>query len=408
MKPLELAPVEFTELQTLAAGLLAGVLGTMATKHIALLRKLDIPSPVVGGLSVAMVVAAIRSYGGVELHFATALSDFFLLLFFTTVGLSAKVSALKAGGKPLLILCAVTVLMIVLQNIVGILVALGFGAHPYYGMLVGSISLVGGPGTAAAWAKEAQAAGLVHAPEVAVAGATLAVIAGAIAAGPITGWLVRREKLHGPTATGQAPWTAPTKAADQPTEAMIPIEQVMRTVLLILAAVLVGERLNEWGRAAGMVLPGFLTAMLGGALITNLADLFRLKLAFAPIERNGQIALQAFLAMYLMSLKLWVIASALTPLMVNVVTQIIITSLVAYFVLFRLLGRDYDAALTVGGFIGFGLSSMAVGMATMDKLAQRLGPSPKAFLLITLAGSFFVDLANAFIVQLFLTLPLFN
>jgi len=400
--------IALTELQTLAAGLLAGVLGTVATARLPFLRRIDIPSPVVGGLFVALVVMLLRTYGSLELNFATSLSDFFLLMFFTTVGLSAKLSALKAGGKPLLILCAVTVLMIVVQNLVGILVALGFGAHPYYGMLVGSISLVGGPGTAAAWAKEAQAVGLVNAPEVAVAGATLAVIAGAVVAGPITGWIVRREKLSGPLDTSGAPWAETSAPSEKKAEAMIPIEQVMRTVLLIVAAVLIGETLNEWAKATGMVLPGFLTAMLGGVLITNLADAFRFPLAFAPIERNGQIALQAFLAMYLMSLKLWLIGAALTPLAVNVFLQVLVTAAVAYFVLFRLLGRDYDAALTAGGFLGFGLSSMAVGMATMDKLAQRLGPSPKAFLLITLAGSFFVDLANAFIVQLFLSLPMFR
>ncbi len=397
-----------TELQTLAAGLLAGALGTFVCARLKFLARMDIPSPVVGGVLVALVVAALRAFAGLELLFATALSDFFLLMFFTTVGLSAKLSALKAGGRPLLILCAVTVLMIVVQNVVGILVALGFGAHPYYGMLVGSISLVGGPGTAAAWAKEAQAVGLQHAPEVAVAGATLAVVAGALVAGPITGWIVRREKLHGPAATGPAPWHDAKAAGDARTEPMIPIEQVMRTTLLIIVAVLIGESLNAWARKAGLVLPGFLTAMLGGVLITNLSDAFRVQLAFAPIERNGTIALQAFLAMYLMSLKLWAIGAAITPLAVNVVLQIAITAAVAYLVLFRLLGRDYDAALTAGGFIGFGLSSMAVGMATMDKLAQRLGPAPKAFLLITLAGSFFVDLANAVIVQLFLALPLFR
>ena len=397
-----------TELQTLASGLLAGAIGTLVCTRLKVLSRLDIPSPVVGGMLVALLVAALRGFAGIELEFATALSDFLLLMFFTTVGLSAKLSALKAGGKPLLILCAVTVLMIVAQNVLGILVALGFGAHPYYGMLVGSISLVGGPGTAAAWAKEAQAVGLVHAPEVAVAGATLAVIAGALVAGPITGWIVRREKLHGPANTGLAPWHAPEANGTEQPEPVIPVEQVMRTTLLIIVAVLIGETLNEWAQHADLVLPGFLTAMLGGVLITNLSDAFRVQLAFAPIERNGTIALQAFLAMYLMSLKLWAIGDAFAPLVVNVLLQIAITAAVAYFVLFRLLGRDYDAALTAGGFLGFGLSSMAVGMATMDKLAQRLGPSPKAFLLITLAGSFFVDLANAFIVQLFLALPIFR
>ena len=400
--------IELDELRTLAVGLFASVLGSMTTNRIPLLGRLDIPAPVVGGLFVAMLMMALRTFGAIEVHFSGGLSEFFLLMFFTTVGLSAKLSQLKAGGKPLLILCAVTVLMIVVQNIVGVLVALGFGAHPYYGLLVGSISLVGGPGTAAAWGKEAQAVGLMKAPEVAVAGATLAVIAGAVVAGPITGWIVRRNKLQGPGHSDNAPWVGKEQAADHAAEPMIPIDQVMRTVLLIIAAVLIGDQLNVWGSVSGVVLPGFLTAMLAGVFIANAADLFRIKLAVNAIERNGQIALQAFLAMYLMSLKLWVLGAAITPLAVNVVVQIFVTSLVAYYVLFRWLGRDYDAALTAGGFIGFGLSSMPVGMATMDKLAQRLGPSPKAFLLITLAGSFFVDLANAFIVQLFLAFPMFR
>ena len=396
------------ELQTLAVGLAAAAIGTSVGRRVGFLGRLDIPAPVVGGVLVALLVTAVRAFGHREIEFATRLADILLLMFFTTVGLSAKFKALKAGGKPLLILCAVTVVMIVVQNVVGVLVAIVNGSHPYYGLLVGSVSLVGGPGTAAAWAKEAQAAGLVHAPEVAVAGATLAVIAGALAAGPATGWLVRRHGLRGPSGPSDAPWVDPAAAATPPAAVQVPIEQVMRTILLIVAAVLIGETLNTWARGAGMVLPGFLTAMLGGVLITNLADVFRLKLAFGPIERNGQLALQAFLAMYLMSLKLWTIGPAIGPLAVNISLQVIITVLMGFLVLFRLLGRDYDAALTVGGFIGFGLSSMAVGMATMDKVAARLGPSPRAFLLITLAGSFFVDLANAFVVQLCLALPMFR
>lgn len=398
--------IVLSELQTLAAGLLALALGGALCRRLHVLERLDIPTPVVGGVLVALGVAALRGFAGIEILFASKLSDFLLLMFFTTVGLSAKLSALKAGGRPLLILCAVTVLMIVAQNLTGVGIALAYGAHPYYGLLVGSISLVGGPGTAAAWAKEAQAMGLAGAPEVAVAGATLAVIAGAIVAGPLTSWLVRRHGLHGAVASSDAPWLEPQPASSQPPAP--PIEQVMRTMLLIIGAVLIGDALNGWARVAGLVLPGFLTAMLGGVLITNLADALGAKLGFGPIERSGQIALQAFLAMYLMSLKLWTIGVVIVPLALNILAQVVITTLVAFLVLFRLLGRDYDAALTVGGFIGFGLSSMAVGMATMDKVATRHGPSPKAFLLITLAGSFFVDLANAIIVQAFLALPMFR
>jgi ESS family glutamate:Na+ symporter len=395
-----------SELHTFAAGLVALALGGWLGRRLKLLERLDIPTAVVGGLLVALGVAALRSFGGVEVLFSTGLLDFLLLVFFTTVGLSAKLSSLKAGGKPLLILCIATVIMIVAQNILGILIALGWGAHPYYGLLVGSISLVGGPGTAAAWARAPQAASLAAAPEVAVAGATLAVIAGAVVAGPITGWLVRRYNLRGTEATTHAPWLEPQKPAAPRT--LPPIEQAMRTMLLIMVAVLIGDTLNGWARSAGLVLPGFLTAMLGGVLITNVAGPLGMKLEFDSIERNGQISLQAFLAMYLMTLKLWTIGAAIVPLVLNIVAQVALTTLIAFVFLYRRLGRDYDAALTVGGFLGFGLSSMAVGMATMDKLSTRYGPSPKAFLLITLAGSFFVDLANAFIVQAFLLLPIFR
>jgi len=182
----------------------------------------------------------------------------------------------------------------------------------------------------------------------------------------------------------------------------------MSTFFLILLAVLIGQSVNRWSKAAGLVLPGFLTAMLAGVLITNLADLFGKKLDFEPIERGGELALQTFLVMFLMGLKLWTLQAAIVPLVVNVVVQVGVCVAIAYFVLFRWLGRDYDAAVSVGGFLGFGLSSMAVGMASMDEVASRYGPSPKAFLLITLAGSFFVDLANALIVQGTLQLPIFH
>jgi glutamate:Na+ symporter, ESS family len=403
--------VDLNDLQTIVVGLTALQIAGVLVRRVPGLGKVNIPTPVVGGVLGSLGVMLARRFWGVEFHFASQLTDFMLLVFFTSVGLSAKLSALKAGGKPLVILCAATVLLIVAQNVAGILVALGFGANPYYGLLVGSISFVGGPGTAAAWAKEAEAGGLKGAAEVAVAGATLAVVVGALVAGPVTGWLVERKKLRAQGGPSRVPWVdRETEAALEPTEKPGPIavERAMSTFLLILVAVLIGQTLNGWAKGAGLVLPGFLTAMLAGVLITNVADLLGKKLDFEPIERDGDLALRTFLVMFLMSLKLWTLQAAIVPLVVNVAVQVVVASAVAIFLLFRWLGRDYDAAVTVGGFLGFGLSSMAVGMSSMDKVASRYGPSPKAFLLVTLAGSFFVDLANAMIVQLTLKLPIFH
>jgi ESS family glutamate:Na+ symporter len=394
--------IALTDLGTLAVGLGGLVVASTITTRIPVLSRMNVPIPVLGGLLVAIVAGLLNQFGGTPIQFDTRLTDFFLLVFFTTVGLSAKLSALKEGGRPLVILCVVTVLLLVVQNVLGILVASVVGVHPFYGLLIGSVSFVGGPGTAAAWAKEAQAMGLEHAPEVAVSAATLAVIVGAVIAGPITGWLIKRHKLQGPTGQTPAGWVAPKE--NQPTPA-VPIASVMQVLLLIMVAVIAGNAVNEWARQIGFVLPGFLTAMLAGAVIANVGDALHLKIEFAPVDRGGEIALQAFLVMYLMSLNLWGLGSAIGPLAANLAIQVLVTTMIGVLLLFRWLGRDYDAAVTVGGFLGFGLSSMPVAMSTMDSVTSRYGPSPKAFLLITLAGSFFVDLANAFIVKGFLALP---
>jgi ESS family glutamate:Na+ symporter len=398
--------IALSELHTVMAALLALAVGHAVCRRVGFLQRLNVPAPVVGGVLASLAIAALRAWGGTEVTFGTALRDLLLLMFFTTVGLSARFSTLKAGGKPLVFLCAVTVLLLLAQNVVGIAVAMVYGANPFYGLLIGSISFVGGPGTALAWAKEGEAMGLAHAPEVALGAATLAVVFGALVSGPITGWFIERRGLHAAARAGAVPWEPSEDAA--PVAAAPPVEDVMRGVLLILIAIAIGDWLNQWARGASLVLPGFLTAMLGGVLITNAADAFRRPLDFAPIERSGEVALQIFLALSLMSMQLWTVANVITPLMINVVLQIVVTALVAFLVLFPALGRDYNAAVACGGFLGFGLSSMPVAMATMDQITSRYGAAPRAFLLVTLAGSFFVDLANAFVTKGFLALPLFR
>jgi ESS family glutamate:Na+ symporter len=182
----------------------------------------------------------------------------------------------------------------------------------------------------------------------------------------------------------------------------------MRTLLLVLGAVAAGQALNSWAHGAGIILPGFLAALLCGAAITNGGALLGARLAAQPVERLGEMSLQAFLAMYLMGLKIWTLGGVIGPLAVNVVLQVGISALIAGWVLYKALGSDYDAAVTAGGFFGFGVSSMPVAFATMEQVSGRYGASPKAFLLITLAGSFFVDIANAVVVQVLLKLPLFR
>jgi ESS family glutamate:Na+ symporter len=403
---MDLLRIELSELQTLIVAILAVFLGARLRRSVPALSKLDIPNAIIGAAIVAGAVLAGQVYLGIDIAFGSRMRDALLLIFFTSIGLSAKLDALRGGGKPLLILCCVTLIVLVAQNVGGATLAVLWGAHPAFGVLAGSLSFVGGPGTAMAWASQLESEGLANASIVGVGASTLAVVAGALVAGPVTGWIIHRHRLRGAGKPDDLTFAVlPDPVPADPDGGSI--ERLLASVLVIAVAVFLGEKINDIGLTAGIMLPGFLSAMIGGVLITNLADLFRYRLDFAPIERGGAVALQLFLVTALMATPLISVAQIIVPLAINVAVQIAVTVSVAYFVLFRLLGRDYDAAVTVGGFLGFGLASMPVAMGTMDEVAKRYGPSPKAFLLITLAGSFFVDLANAFIAKGFLSLPFF-
>ena len=396
--------IELGELATFIIGIAALLLGRYIRRSVPFLKRIDVPDAVVGASIVAVLCLLAELLTGIKITFGAELRDILLLVFFTTIGLSAKLAALRNGGRPLFILCAVTVLLLVLQNAAGIGVAMAWGAHPAYGLLAGSLSFVGGPGTALAWAREMSAAGLKNAELVGVGSATLAVISGALVAGPVAGWIVKNHGLAGTSTVGAQVPFAPPVAVEAPAEPA-GMEGLLGSALVIALSVYLGEQINLVAGHAGLLLPGFLSAMLAGVLITNLADAFHRRLDFAPIEKGGEFALHVFLAIALMQVNLASVAAIIVPLAINIVVQIALTIGVAYLVLFRLLGRDYDAAVATGGFLGFGIASMPVAMATMDEIGRRYGASPKAFLLITLAGSFFVDLANALVAKAFFALP---
>lgn len=400
-------PIVISELHTLIVGLVALGAGATITYKIPGVRKLGMPISVTGGVLVALLIMVLRNLFGLEIEFGTESRDVLLLIFFTTVGLSAKLSSLKAGGRALAILCGATVALLVVQNFVGIVIVLVRGDHPFYGLLIGSLSFVGGPGTAIAWAVEGEAMGLPMTDEVALGSATLATLAGAMIAPLLTGWMIRRRGLSSDSVETDLPAADPGMTAVQGDDGFR-LKHISISLLVILVAVALGDWLNDWARSHAFVLPGFLTAMLAGVFIANISDLFGKGKSLAPIERGGALALQLFLVLSLMGLQLWVVAPIMGPLMLNVALQVAISAFIGLVILFRLLGRDYDAAVTAGGFVGFGLASMPVAFATMEEVTSRYGPSTKAFLVITLAGSFFVDLANATVTKLFMMLPIFG
>ena len=266
---------------------------------------------------------------------------------------------------------------------------------PSLGLFIGSIPLLGGHGTAAAWAQAPEAEGLTGAFELGIAAATLGLVAGGLVAGPVATALARfaREAPAASEASADAPLPGGESGAG--IADLLSSDRWLRALLLIAAALAIGQGLQWMAARMSVTVPAFLTAMFGGVILTNLADLVRRPVDHELADLISTVALRLFLAMAMLSLKLWALLAFVGLLSAMLVAQIGIVVLVASLLVFPLMGRDRQAAVAAGGFIGFALGAMPVGLGTMRRLQESLGPAPRAFLVITLAASLFADAANA-------------
>ena len=326
------------------------------------------------------------------------------MTFFCTIGLGAKLRMLAAGGKALGILLIGCTVFLVIQDITGIGVALLAGKHPGFGMMGGSISFAGGHGTAIAWGQEAAKANIEGAAEFGIACATFGLIAGGLLGGPIAGRLITR---HGLQAQAKAAERADDAESKQEETALTRLgtNDVIGTLLALSVCIGLGEVVNQALFANNIKLPGFLTAMLVGIVLTNGGDLLKVPLSKPTVDLIGDVSLQLFLAMSLMSMNLVALVDQASFLMLLVFAQMFTITWFAVFVIFRIMGRDYDAAVISGGFVGMGLGATPVAIANMDAITRKYGPSPKALLVVPLVGAFFIDLANALVIKFFIGLP---
>jgi ESS family glutamate:Na+ symporter len=415
--------LDFT--QTLAFAGLVLFAGYGIKRLIPPLTRYNLPAPVIGGLLVAGVITAVRTPTWSPITFDTALQPPLMIAFFTTVGFAASLSVLRVGGPQVLVFFAFATVIAVVQNLVGAGLATALGQHPLMGVLAGSVTLTGGPATGLAFAPEFRAAGLPGAETLAVAAAMVGIVAGGLMGGPLGTWLVERGRLATPGATGRAPDTVPAhaieSAAPEPAAAAPAGEDVeayglLKTLVVILFAMWLGGLLSAWiqtnvrfpGFIPGLggrplTLPAYIGAMLVAAVIRNVDDLTGLfGLSQRLIDDLGSVALSLFLALALMSLKLWEIAGLAVPLAIILGAQLVVVALVAAFAVFRLMGKDYEAAVMSGGFVGFMLGTTANAMANMETMVQRFGPAPRAFLVVPMVGAFFIDFTNAVIITVFL------
>ncbi|WP_442683427.1 sodium/glutamate symporter [Stenotrophomonas sp. JC08] len=395
--------IQLDAVQTVAFSGLTLLAGYALCRMIPVLRRYNLPEPVVGGLVVALLVWWAHSQDTVLFELDSSLKVPLMIAFFTTLGINASVRLLRISGRQVMIFLLIAALFAVLQNLIGIGVAWMFDLHPMFGVLAGSATLTGGPATGMAFAPLFEKAGLQGAETLAITAAMAGIICGGVVGGPAITVLMRRLKVVPPSSRSAsgAEDVDETITLRFPNEAMREFD-ALKSIVVLLVAMWVGAWVSQSITRLGLTLPAYIGAMLVGAVIRNIDDYTGwIKLSVPTTELIGNICLALFLAMALMDLKLWELAGLGVPLMVNLVIQVAVVALFAV-PIYYLMGRDYDAAVMGGGFIGFMLGTTANAMAVMRKLVQRYGIAPRAFLVAPLVGAFFIDFVNALIITGFL------
>ncbi|PMN54756.1 sodium/glutamate symporter [Vibrio lentus] len=386
-------------------GIVVLFVGRRLNQVIGFLKEFSIPEPVSGGILASLFFAALYAMTSIEVQFDLFARDVLLVYFFTTIGINSSLKDLFKGGKPLVILLAITIFFMIMQNIVGISVASMFGLEPVFGLLSGSISLIGGHGTAIAWApKVAEEFGLESAMEIGIASATFGLILASLMGGPIAKFLIKRHNLK-PTDEQSGSIDSNAKKQQQALTSF----QFLDAVLAIHICVIVGALLNELISQTGLQLPLFVSCLFAGIVITNvMPDSYpRISGAKWPtrspaIDLIAEISLGTFLAMSLMSMQLWTLIDLAGPIFAILAMQLLLAVIINIFIVFPSMGKTYDAAVVCAGFGGISLGSTPTAMANMSAVSQKYGHSAQAFIIVPLVCAFFIDLANALIIPYFM------
>ncbi|WP_323841891.1 MULTISPECIES: sodium/glutamate symporter [unclassified Moraxella] len=406
---------------TLILATLVLLLGKLLVKKIKFLEDFNIPEPVAGGLVAAAVIYSLHAFFDYSFVFQKELQTACMLMFFASIGLSADFSRLRAGGTPLLLLSVLVSAFIIVQNAVGVGSAILLDVDPMLGLVAGSIALTGGHGTAGAWgATLEQTYGVAAATTLGIACATYGLVAGGVIGGPVAQKLINRlgVKTEIPSAkvslSGNRSDDDLANQEDANDEVfehsdstrLITATSAIETLALFAACLAFADIVTGVAKGTWFELPTFVWALFGGVVIRNvLTMMFDFDMFDRAIDVFGNAALSLFLAMALLSLKLWELAELGLPIFIILLIQTVVMVLYAMFVTFTVMGRDYDAAVLAAGHCGFGLGATPTAIANMQAITDRYMPSHKAFLIVPMVGAFFVDIVNAIVLQVFTKLP---
>ncbi|MDM1280534.1 sodium/glutamate symporter [Acinetobacter indicus] len=404
----------FNAFYTLIAAVIVLLLGRFLVNNIDFLRRYNIPEPVAGGLVAAVVSLIVHNFWGYSITTSSALQTSFMLIFFASIGLSANFAKLREGGIGLVIFLIAISLFIIVQNFVGISLATVLGIDPLIGMIAGSISLTGGHGTAGAWGEILEVEhGIQGALALGMASATFGLIIGGIIGGPLAKLLINRYQLATPRTDAQIEQRDNTPVEPVPGEfvpfeyphqvRLITADNAITTLGLFAACLAFADFMTGYAKGTLFELPTFVWALAGGVILRNVLEgIFKVTIFDRAIDVFGNASLSLYLAMALLSLKLWQLADLAGPLMVILGAQTITMALYAAFITFRVMGKNYDAAVLAAGHCGFGMGATPTAVANMQAITNMYGASHKAFLIVPLCGAFFVDLINATVIQVIL------
>jgi ESS family glutamate:Na+ symporter len=397
--------------QTLALAAVVLFAGYGIRRRVGVLDRYNIPAPVVGGFLFAILALVLRVTGLVGFQFNATLQTPLMIAFFTSIGLGASLSLLKIGGPQVLLFWGLASTLAFVQDALGVAVAKGLGVNPFLGLIAGSITMTGGHGTGAAFGKLLdQQYGLTGGVTLAMAAATFGLVSGGIIGGPIGTNLIKRFKpRHATPVSGHdaAAEIARHESLDEEIDTEPPGEgatayNLLKILTVVLVAMWAGSVLSAWlGRF--ITLPAYIGAMIVAAVLRNGADLLKfVKIEQRVVDDVGTIALNLFLAMALMTLNLVELKDLALPMLAILLAQVMLMGIFAYFITFRVMGRDYDAAVMAGGHCGFGMGATPNAVANMEALTEKFGPAPRAFLVLPMVGAFFIDFTNAIIITGFI------
>lgn len=386
--------------QTVAVAVVVLMIGNFLKKKISFLQKFCIPSPVIGGLLFAIFTLILYATGIAVIDFDDTLKEVCMVLFFTSVGFQANLKVLKSGGKALIVFLVLVVALIIGQNFVSIGLANVLGLDSLTGMTTGSIPMIGGHGTAGAFGPVLEDFGVSGATTVCTAAATFGLIAGSLMGGPIGNRLIKKHNLLDTIKTEDDSFLVEEEEKHERHFSMY-----APAVFQLIIAVGIGTIVSELLSLTGMTFPIYIGAMIVAAIMRNIGEYTgKITIHMGEINDLGGICLSLFLGIAMITLKLWQLADLALPLVVLLAGQTVLMFLFAYFVVYNIMGRDYDAAVIAAGTCGFGMGATPNAMANMQAICDKYAPSVKAYLIIPIVGSLFADFLNSLTITFFINL----